>query len=392
MKEILRTGKKYIAVFCGLIFLYIVLMVLVHMIPGSAVEENFLEAVTGFETEHSWMLDPFMPGTEMDGVAEYQIFSMTNLIEGKGPLYNSMKLYYARYWHGYLVYVRPLLAAVGYGQLKYINMMLCFVMLCIAYEQVKELCGRKVAMALVVTLCMGNIVAVPLLVQYMSVYYVTEIGIIAYCMLYKKKKLKNIGIFFMIIGSVTNFVDFLTAPLITLGLILVLALLLYEKEPDYNFKKGFWFLIRNSVAWVCGYAFTWIAKWCIASVVLRKNVILEGINQVLLRTQGNSSMPGHPLAAVERNLERMFPGVTVAAFLVLLVIWIVCWFKKQQKVKNVVGHLPLLLLALYPFVWYVVLANHSEIHAHFTYRTLEITIFAVLSFMAVSLNKGKEEN
>ena len=55
--------------------------------------------------------------------------------------------------------------------------------------------------------------------------------------------------------------------------------------------------------------------------------------------------------------------------------------------KTIVGYLPVLLVAAYPFIWYLVLSNHSQIHSYFTYRTLETSVFAVLAFMAVCVRK-----
>ena len=44
---------------------------------------------------------------------------------------------------------------------------------------------------------------------------------------------------------------------------------------------------------------------------------------------------------------------------------------------------PFLLLSVLPFLWILLLANHSYIHFHFTYRVFSVTIFAILCGLSV---------
>ena len=170
------------------------------------------------------------------------------------------------------------------------------------------------------------------------------------------------------------------------------------------------FLIRNSVAWVAGYGFTWLAKWCIASVFLRRNVIADALDTILFRTAGNEEYPTNRLGTIRVNLGYMLPKGAVAVLGVLAVCWvgILVLARIRRKSgrpgaggmgehvmcvscadkKEIAAYLPVLLTAVYPFVWYLVLSNHSQIHSYFTYRTLETSIFAVLAFMAVCVRKN----
>jgi uncharacterized membrane protein len=53
--------------------------------------------------------------------------------------------------------------------------------------------------------------------------------------------------------------------------------------------------------------------------------------------------------------------------------------------------LPVLLVGLYPFVWYFVIRNHSIVHVWFTHRTLSITIFSLAVFFACMFTDGERE-
>lgn len=40
-----------------------------------------------------------------------------------------------------------------------------------------------------------------------------------------------------------------------------------------------------------------------------------------------------------------------------------------------------MFVALLPFVWYVLLPQHSSVHCWFTYRNMAVSVFAVLSYL-----------
>jgi hypothetical protein len=384
--------KKYLIVFCGLIAAYILLMILCFLIPNSWVSEHYEASTAEFYGRAYWSLDSSLEGTTMDGQTDQRILYNCMKEEGHSVIYDAMDVHdYARYWHGYLIIVRPLLCVMRYAHIKYISMILCFALLCAVYGKVSALLDKKVAMAMVIAFSMGNIVAIPLLLQYMSMYYVTVIGILLYCVLYQRNKINMPGLFFLILGSVTNFFDFLTTPLMSLGMVLVVAFALYALEAGYTLGKGIGFIIGNSVTWVMGYGLTWFAKWCISSVILRRNVIADGFEQVLFRTEGSDELPVDRIGAVILNLKRMFPKGALLLMGTLGVIWLICFFRRHEKGKRIIEISPVLLLAVYPVIWYFVLANHSEIHDFFTYRSLVVSVFAVLAFGAMCIKTKAEE-
>lgn len=412
MKTKLLTGwKRYPVVFAGLILLYLLLLFLVFCIPDSWLGDNYEESMTEFTKGMYWSVDDALVGTQMDGGTDQLILSNCVTDDSHTPFYNMLDVSdYARYWHGYLVMVRPLLCLMTYKHIRYISMILCFLLLCLVYEKVGKLLNRGVGVALVVSLCMGNIIVIPLLFQYMSMYYITVVAIFLYCLAAERGRPDD-GLFFLAVGSVTNFIDFLTSPLNSLGMLLVVAYLLYVKEsPGDGAGKRMLFLIRNSVAWVAGYGFTWLAKWCIASVFLRRNVIADALDTILFRTAGNEEYPTDRLGTIRVNLGYMLPKGAVAVLGVLAVCWVgilvLARIRRQSRrsgtgkmreyvisiscedKKTIAAYLPVLLTAVYPFVWYLVLSNHSQIHSYFTYRTLETSIFAVLAFMAVCVRKN----
>ena len=75
---------------------------------------------------------------------------------------------------------------------------------------------------------------------------------------------------------------------------------------------------------------------------------------------------------------------------VLLVLIILILVKKLKDKKTIAASLPIGLVALYPYIWYLVMSNHSQIHYWYTYRNQVLTLFAGLIFLA-SILKSKNE-
>ena len=102
--------------------------------------------------------------------------------------------------------------------------------------------------------------------QYYACFYLSFIAMLV--LLWKPGYfLKNrfaVCILFLVTGICTSYFDFLTYPIVTLGLPLCVWLLLI---PYHN--KCIWQLVENAVFWAIGYLGMWAEKWILSSVVLK---------------------------------------------------------------------------------------------------------------------------
>ena len=136
----------------------------------------------------------------------------------------------------------------------------------------------------------------------------------------------------------------------------------------------------------------------VASKVLGINVVRDAVATAGVRTgAAGSSRP--VVEAIVLNTRMMFPllsgvgstrsliGVVVAVLLLLLMAAIGLipamrsHFQRAEApaTQAIRRRAPLLVLALLPYGWLVVLSQHSAIHAWFTYRMLAITLFVVIA-------------
>lgn len=197
---------------------------------------------------------------------------------------------------------------------------------------------------------------------------------------------------FFMVGSLTNFVDLLTAPLVTLGVPLITLLYLYLKTISSNEKISLQYL--KSIFFICfswgiGYGGTWIFKWIIASFLLKKNIIFDAFNQAVFRTEGNQQYPLDRSDMLKRNISLILNHFNGVIFVLLMLLVVVLVIRKRDVVilKLNKNSFYLLLIMSFPYIWYLAMANHSQIHYYFTYRAQIITVLSFLSFLSFILSE-----
>ena len=288
---------------------------------------------------------------------------------------------YSRYWHGIQTIIRPLLLFFNYEEIRYIFMLLIFVLLGISLLLINKNISFMHSMAFLVSMLAVCIFIVPMSIQYSAIFIITLLAVIIVNLLHKKQKAKFIPYLFFIIGGLTTFFDLLTAPLLTLGIPLIIEVLLRSREESLSIKKAFLEIIKLSILWAIAYGTIFFAKWVIASLIMQKDLITVAINQILFRTNGSEEYPATKIGAIVENFTYLYNNVLLACGIVTIIGWIIALIKTRKNKINWKKILILLIVSIYPYVWYMVFAGHSTIHAFFTYRIQAIAIFGVLCIM-----------
>ena len=123
------------------------------------------------------MLYEQLYASKLDNFTDRLMISKAIKNDDKGALYNSLDVNdYARYWHGYLVLIRPLLIKLDYLQIRYVNVLIFFVLLGITFTMIKKKLGGLMASAFMVSIMMGYAFLVPLSLQFSSVFYIMMIS------------------------------------------------------------------------------------------------------------------------------------------------------------------------------------------------------------------------
>ncbi len=287
---------------------------------------------------------------------------------------------YGRYWHGYQILLQPLLCFFAYPDIRQINMILQFSLVfgfvCLLVRK-KE--GAFVIPFLGVYLFLSPISLCSSL-QYSPCFYIMMLAL--YALLIGREKLTDTkrNYLFLLTGVMTAYFDFLTYPLITLGVPLIFYLVqdgncLPEKQRS-SWKN----LFLHTLSWGIGYVGMWSSKWVIASVLTGENIIYDAFSQIAYRsgyfTEKHSYYDTLKLNLGVCNTKVILPAlICVAACIVIFRI------KKRivadRKRFPIVG--AILFVSLYPFLWYLFTKDHSCSHSYFTWRELGISVFGILT-------------
>lgn len=367
------------------ILLFVGVLLIVWSIPDEYIDENVRQAVSFIEMEEGYEWHStftYSSACDLDNPTDITMLQLClNNNEKASTLEKSMMPYYTRYWHGYLIFLKPLLLIFKYTDIRYIYMMLHIIFFTVV---IIELSKKALHLAIAFSIAIGCMyfTILPYSLQFSSVFFIMYLFCIWILKTYRKINASVIKIAaFWFVGMITNFFDFLTAPLITLGIPLIIMIIL--EFENTNWKSLMYKSVYMPIFWGGGYAISWISKWIIGSIVLKVNVIEDAISQANLRISGGMSEPVNRLESLYKNFTVMLPqwatynSIKIVVF-VFLLVYCLCFFKRHICWRGMLKYLSLLLISVYPYIWYFIFANHSSIHAFFTYRIQMITVFAVL--------------
>lgn len=396
----LKNVKPFAKVFAILISVFFLSMTLVYCIPTSWIQDNVEKSLAVMETEGERPMYAFYRHSAIvDNHTDMLMYE--SLIQNRdyyNPIQASVSInQYPRYWHGYQVILRPLTVIFQVQELRYLGMMLFYIL----FFWSAWLIGQKTkpinAMLYVVTIASAYLGAVATCFQYLTTFFVLFVSLIVLLGRYDKEKTMHFMLYFFVVGMIENFFDFLTYPIITLGIPLIVLLWIRVRDVQANFKGNFMFMFKSSAIWGLGYALTWIAKWGITTVVLGVRYFWRTMSVVQYRLEGSEDEPLDRLGTIRKNLKAWMnvqdEGVISWSKIVLLIllaaIILVIW-KKVKDIKTIGAYLPILFVALYPYIWYLVMSNHSQIHYWYTYRAQLVALFGVLMFIASVLKEKME--
>lgn len=390
-----------IKVYLILIVVFFLSMALVYCIPTSWILPHVEQSLEVMEVEgerpmyffyrHSAIVD--------NHTDKLMIESLIQNRDYYNPIQASVSVnQYPRYWHGYQVLLRPLMVVFQVQELRYLGMMVFHLLFFVSAWLLAKKTKPVIAMLYVLTVASAYIVVVAACFQYLTTFLVLFSSLIVLLTKYGRQKPINYLMYFMVVGMVENFFDFLTYPIITLGIPLIVLLWLQVRDNEAGFKENFGLMFTSSAAWGIGYAMTWIAKWGITVVVLGIRYFWRTMDVVQYRLQGSEEDPLDRLGTIRRNLKAWMNvqdgGVIswskVVLVLLLIAILLIVWKKVKEK-KTMIAYIPILFVACYPYLWYLVMSNHSQIHYWYTYRAQLVTLFGGLVFL-VGILKEKRTN
>lgn len=404
MKKFALSTIKSIAIFLASSLVAVLLLFAVYSIPVEKLTKNARESCDillqegsykKFFKNESYQLDNFTDSVMLneaiykyDGssigasmlnyIGGFDVDGLNNYLNGSNYSYS-----YSRYWHGYLIFLKPLLLLFNIRGIRIINLILQILLvggICFALWKKQ----KKMILPYLSSLLFINPFVISQSMQFSCVYYLMNISFLIIVLFYDKLKQKNwLNFAFLLFGIVTCFFDLLTYPVATLIYPLVAVLWFDESE---TIKDKIILLFKLCVFWCIGFFGFWILKWAIGSILTKQNLFKSALSQAKLRINGDVSYAPNKLAVYFSFILNLYPLLTIknAIILALLVVCFVFLFVKHKKEFKISKSqvIAFVLVALITIVWQLILHNHSYQHYWFTFRAYAGTLFALISLFA----------
>ena len=425
MKKMLNTGIKYISAYIILLIVFIISLISVCLMPSKSMKENVSESAdllynegnraffnlsytllvldnytdalminTAYSIDNTTPLysaliarKNYIPGKTKkvytDSVFELKSASKYDALNQVGELKDTVlddideSFEYARYWHGYLTYLRPLLTFMSFGNIRSLFILLFallgFSLLYILYKKINIIVSFVFLNALLAI----EYFFVGMTLHSASVFIITMAASIY--ILARFDKQKDFSMFFFIIGALTSFFDLSSAPLITLGIPLVIYYISLQNEKVLSFNETAITILKFCMNWGIAYIIILFSKWLIVDIIYNKDVIHSGMLQLVYRLTGSGNdVETSYVETLFRNFLFIRTYITFLAvqyFIILLFVRIK--YKKINIYFNIKDLLPYIIIVFMCPVWYFLARQHSFQHAFFTYRLQIITIVAI---------------
>lgn len=281
---------------------------------------------------------------------------------------------YYKYWAGYTIITRPLLATVGLEGLRIVSGTLMIAGLFAALVLVRSKTSTAVTIALFLPFVMGtNMLSTPS-TSFSQSIAITFIFLSVILTAVGFTRSKYLGLLGAAVGAALFcYVDLLTTPAIPWAMsAFVLAAAVWFRERDLR-SAATWGVL-GAVVWPAAFGLTWVFRWIFGAVFLGIGETIAMVRQnVEFRTSGSFGGVSDVFGAgIASNVSFWWHNIPTAQFvfygcLIAAAIGLVLAVRRggvdRLKIAGVLA-LPLLI----PPFWYMVVSNHSQIHEFFVNR------------------------
>lgn len=291
---------------------------------------------------------------------------------------------YYKYWAGYTILTRPLLATVGLEGLRIVAGALMITALFAAILLVRSKTSTAVAVALFLPFVVGtNMLSTPS-TSFSQSIAITFIFLSVILTVVGFTRSTYLGLLGAGVGAALFcYVDLLTTPSIPWAMsAFVLAAAVWFQ--DRNMKRTATWGVLAAVVWPAAFGLTWVFRWIFGAVFMGIGETIAMVQQnVGFRTGGSHSGVSDVFGAgVASNVVYWWEKIPTAPFvffgcLIAAAIALALAGRRggvqRLKVAGVLA-LPMLI----PAFWYIVVSNHSQIHEFFVNRGVPVAL-AVLT-------------
>lgn len=419
-----RSHIIYIAVFALTLLMLYLLLVLCAAIPNKAIQANMRKSasyhaqldnytfsedrqfrnVTDNLADRMWLNigwhmgrgDPFLHALDTEYYDGEKFGSALGLHMsvhvGKSPNAD-----YSRYWHGSAGIIRLGHLFTDIGGIKTLGMLFLVLLIGQTLWLLIRLGHWDLALCTAAALLCVQVQNLRLSAEYLPTF------LICFGMCPAFLKLERKGSFYLKVlsvmtGTLTAFFDFLTTETVTILVPLILVVAIRSRQRRLGSpRRVMKLLLECLLCWALAYGGAFLAKWILVSLATGQNHFLSALASAGERvggfvSTGMAQKRPNPFTAVAANFSvifqatsrveygRVLAGLAICAVLMAALVRMYCMGRKPYP-----GTFFLLMPGLLVLLRYCVLANHSYLHAFFTYRALVSVILGIACAFALNL-------
>jgi len=286
---------------------------------------------------------------------------------------------YARYWHGYLIFLKPALEIMDYNTIRIINGSIQIALLLIICWLMSKKNLKQFVIPYIICYLMLMPIALAMSLQFSSCYYILSVGILLLLLLPDNKRNRHSWLVFLNIGILTAFFDFLTYPIATFGIPAVIFVTLSMKdETELKLRC----MIENGISWCVGFGGMWISKWILTAIFTDYDIFgnaLGAFSSRVSTTAPDGETKYSVIGCIFENYRSLFT-TPVSILIVVIVGLMIIYICKNGGFDSAVIRTmnPYVILSLAPMVWFCFATNHSMVHCWFTNKSCIVSISAIM--------------
>lgn len=419
----LKKYLMYIVYTVGAVVLSVIIgvcaLMAVYKINVEPINQNIRESVDVFEKEGVYpnihtltgmrKLDNFTDSI-MLSVAGYDgdessinktVQSYQNRIQDEESVSSLVRIYkngekgegipYSRYWHGYLITLKPALLIFNYQQIRTINTIFVMIALMAVCFLLYKKNMKKYILPYLFSILLISIVSISYSMQYSTIYYIFSVALIVLLLFESISKSRiYTQIYFIIIGCATSYFDLLTYPLATLAIPMTFYLCMNPKDTLVKTIKQMTYIV---LSWGIGYAAMWAAKWGLVYCISDTENAQMSFVKILEHTSTRRIDYNIPIVETTiRCLRRFLINPMMIPVLIYVIVQLkTCMVLKPQK-EDIIKAIPYMLISVSPIIWFeIVMRHHSYVHFGYVYREFVITALSLMCMMQSYIIRKRQE-
>ncbi len=294
---------------------------------------------------------------------------------------------YFRYWSGYSVLTRPVLALTDVPGLRMVVTGLFALAALAAFLALARRAGRAAAFALLLPVAAStNALAMPSTALSHGIALAGAAAGVALTALAARGGWRGAALGAGGAAALFCYVDLLTVPPMSWALCAAAAGLVAHRRRG-SLVATLRTVLAAGVAWPVAFGVTWVSRWVVAALVHGPGVF-SAIGEVSRFRLDGGDVSQEFGAGLVRNWSAWVDGsatalpVLVAAGALVAVHLVLA--VHRHGAAGPAAAAVLAAPALVVPAWYCVLSNHSQIHAFFTYRSLPAAVGVVVAAAVVA--------